>query len=153
MVISAILTQNSRKFGLSTWQLVTDLGWNHQICTKHVSWDTLSWYWKWRPLTLTFKAIFAFLTQNLTKIWLVQTVTCSGFELESPNLHLRILSTGIENGDHWPWPSRSFGYFDSEFQETAFKVALIYWSRPPRDVTCPRLALVSDALSSIISMA
>ena len=20
--------------------------WNHQICTKHASWDTLGWYWK-----------------------------------------------------------------------------------------------------------
>ena len=25
---------------------ITDLSWNHQICTKYVSWDTLGWYWK-----------------------------------------------------------------------------------------------------------
>ena len=28
--------------------LGTHLGQNHLICTKHASWDTLSWYWKYR---------------------------------------------------------------------------------------------------------
>ena len=28
-------------------------------------------------------------------------------------MHLGIFSAGIENGGHWPWPSRSFGHFDS----------------------------------------
>ena len=45
--ILAILTQKSGKFGLSAQQLNTDLKWNHQICTKHASWDTLSCYGKW----------------------------------------------------------------------------------------------------------
>ena len=31
----------------------------------------------------------------------------------APNIHLGILVTSIENGCHWPWPSRSFGHFDS----------------------------------------
>ena len=32
----------------------------------------------------------------------------------APNMHLGILSAGIENGGHWPWPSTSFGHnFDS----------------------------------------
>ena len=39
---------DSRKFGLLAWWLITDFGWNHQICTKHTSWDTLSVCWKWR---------------------------------------------------------------------------------------------------------
>ena len=30
--------------------------------TKHASWDILSWYWKWRSLTLTFKVILTILT-------------------------------------------------------------------------------------------
>ena len=46
-VILAILTQNSKKFGLSAWQLVMDLSYNHRICTKYAFWDVLSWYWKW----------------------------------------------------------------------------------------------------------
>ena len=47
----------SVNFTLSARQIVTDLNWNHQICTKHASWDTLDWYWTWRSLTLTFKVI------------------------------------------------------------------------------------------------
>ena len=35
----------------------------------------------------------------------------------APNMHHEILSVGIENGGHWPWPSRSFYHFDSEFLE------------------------------------
>ena len=29
-------------------------------------------------------------------------------------MHLGILAADIENGRHWPWPSRSFGHFDSQ---------------------------------------
>ena len=53
------------------------------------------------------------------------------------NMHLRILSAGIENVGHWLWPSRSFGHFDSEFQETAYNVALVYWSRPAKGECTP----------------
>ena len=45
-----------------------------------------------------------------------------------PIMHLGMLSDGIENGCHWP--SRPFGYFDSEFQETISNVALVYRSKP-----------------------
>ena len=45
---------------------VTDWGWNHQICTKYASWDTLRWYRK--------------------LIYFVRAITCDGFELKSPNL-------------------------------------------------------------------
>ena len=41
-------------------QLITYLGWDHQICTKHSSCDALGWYWKRGPLTLTFKVIWLF---------------------------------------------------------------------------------------------
>ena len=57
-------------------------------------------------------------------------------------MHLRILLAGIENGGHWPWPSRSFGHFNSEFQETAFKMALVYWARPAKGCYTSQLALV-----------
>ena len=55
----------------------------------------------------------------------------------APNMHLEILLTGIEYGDHWPWPSRSLGRFISRFQETASNITLVHhtdlgW---PRGVT------------------
>ena len=56
--ILTILTQNSRKFGLSAWKLVTDLDWNQYICTKHAPWDNLGWYWKWGSLTLKLQGHF-----------------------------------------------------------------------------------------------
>ena len=61
----------SINFTLSAQQLVTDLRWNHQICTKHASWDTLGWYWKWRSLTLAFKVIFSC---DQAALWMVQSV-------------------------------------------------------------------------------
>ena len=50
------------------------------------------------------------------KLYLVCTITRHRFELESPNLHQTYIhpgkaSAGIENGSHWPWPSRSFWSF------------------------------------------
>ena len=41
-------------------------------------------------------------------------------------MHLGVLSAGIEDGGH----SRSFDHFDSEFQETAFNIILVYWIWP-----------------------
>ena len=35
----------------------------------------------------------------------------------APNMHHGMLSAGIENGGHWPWPSSHFDHFDSEFYE------------------------------------
>ena len=61
-------------------------------------------------------------------------MTCYGFELDSPNLHQicilgfsqLVLKIGVIDLDL----QRSFGHFNSEFQETALNVALLYWSRP-----------------------
>ena len=51
----------------TAWQVVKDLG-IHQICTKHTLWDTITWCWKWGPLTLFFKVILAILTKNSSKL-------------------------------------------------------------------------------------
>ena len=45
-----------------------------------------------------------------------------------PYMHHRILLSGIENRGQWPWPSRSFWPFDSEFSEIWF-VQAISWNR------------------------
>ena len=67
-------------------------------------------------------------------IRLVCAITRNGFLAKSTtietHMHFGILSAGIENGGHCPGPSRSFGHFDSEFQETTFNIALVYWFRP-----------------------
>ena len=64
----------------------------------------------------------------------VCSITCNGFLPNNtkyePNKYFGILSAGTENGGHWPGPSRSFDHFDSEFQETTFNIALVYWLRP-----------------------
>ena len=65
-------------------------------------------------------------------IWLVRAIAWNGFELESPNLHQicilifswLVLHTRIIKLE----PSKSFGQFESGFQETA----LVYWSRPAK---------------------
>ena len=41
---------------------------------------------------------------NSSQIW-------TGITKFTSNMHPGILSTGIENGGHWPWPSRSFWPF------------------------------------------
>ena len=84
---------------------------DHRIFTKHASCDSLSWYWKWGSLTLTFKVILViwlsipgnsgFLYDNSSQI-------CAGITKFAPNIHPGILSAGICNGGHWPWSSRSF---------------------------------------------
>ena len=45
-------------------------------------------------------------------------------------MHLWILSAVIENGGHWHWPSRSFGYFDS--RNGIQRYSIVYWSRPAK---------------------
>ena len=50
---------------------------------------------------------------SVCKLYLVCTITRARFVLKSSNLHQTnmhhgILSAGIENGGHWPWPLRSF---------------------------------------------
>ena len=82
----------------------------HQTCIIEYSQLVL----KMGSLTLTFKVILAILTQNSKKfacpcdnssqIWAEITKF-------APNMQLWILSAGIENGGHWPWPSMSFWLF------------------------------------------
>ena len=50
-----------------------------------------------------------------------------------------------KNWDFWCWSSWSFGHFDSEFQETVFNVALVYWSRLAKGYYTSHRALVFSA--------
>ena len=63
------------------------MGWNHNISTRHASWDTLGWYWKWQSLTFDLQDYFGQFYLELQEIWLDHAITCNIFELESPNLH------------------------------------------------------------------
>ena len=82
--------------------LITDLSWDHQICTKHASLNTLGWYWKWSSLTLTFKVILTFGLRilgnmacphdNSSQIWARITKL-------APNMHPGKL------GWYWKWRS------------------------------------------------
>ena len=119
-----------------------DWSYNHQICTRRASWETLNWYWKWRSLTLTFEVILAFLTEkfscsmrNLHWFWAAITKFAA-------DMHLGIPTAGIENVGYWPWPSRAFGHFDSKFQESAFNIAFVFWSRPAKGWYTSKHALV-----------
>ena len=100
----------------------------HQTCIMGYSRLVL----KLGSLTLTFMVILVILTSILENMsstrgnseWVSTRIT-----KVASNLHFGILSVGIENRGHWPCPSRSFGHFDSEFQEMALNVALVYWYR------------------------
>ena len=85
---------------------------------------------------LNFYEIRFSLCNNFQRIW----TTITKF---SPNMHLGILLYGMENGGHGHWPSRSFGSFDSEFQETAFRVVPICRTRPFKGSRSSRRALVT----------
>ena len=81
-------------------------------------------------------------------LWILGNLACArnnlilaGLTKFPSNMHFEILLTGIETGSHWPGPSRSFGHFESGFQETAFNVALAYWFRANGSYT-PQPALV-----------
>ena len=155
-------------FGLST-QLVTDLGWNHQICTKHTSWDILGltigvidldlqghfghFDLKFRKFSLSVGNL-SFLCDNSQcgklNFWSTYLKTddpymfFTKFHLPWSNFYSSssectrigeqasvsfphwlvtkldwnhqictkhaswILTDGIENRGHWPWPSKSF---------------------------------------------
>ena len=81
----------------------------------HWPWPSRS-FW---PFRLRILGNLVFLRNNLKWIWARITKL-------APSMHLKILLTGVEYRGHWRWPSRSFGHFESGFQETAFKVALLY---------------------------
>ena len=67
------------------------MGWNHNISTKHASWDTLGWYWKCQSLTFDLQDYFGQFYLELQEIWLDHAITCNIFELESPNLHQKCI--------------------------------------------------------------
>ena len=48
--------------------------------------------------------------ENSSQIW-------NGITKFAPNMHPDIISVGIGNGGHWPWPYGHFGHFDSELSE------------------------------------
>ena len=83
------------------------------------------------------------------KLYLIRVVTRNRFELESPNLHqsciLGLFRSVLKLGEggHWPWPSRSFGHFDSI---SAFNGAFVYWFRPAKGcVAHPNVLLYISA--------
>ena len=75
-----------------------------------------------------------------SEIWLVRPITqiCTTYASWVSRGWLK----NVENGDHWLWHSKSFGHFDSEFQETAFNAALVYWSGPTKECYTSQRALV-----------
>ena len=65
------------------------------------------WPWPSRsfwPFWLRILGNLACLRDNSSYIW----ARIPNF---APNMHPGMLSAGIENGGHWPWPSRSFWPF------------------------------------------
>ena len=76
----------------------------------HWPWPSRS-FW---PFSLKILGNSACLCDNSSQIWARITKF-------APNMHPGILSVGIENGGHWPWPSRSFWTF---------------WLRILRNFTC-----------------
>ena len=90
-------------FTLSTQWLITDLSWNHQICTKHASWDTLRRYWKLGSLTLSFEKRCS-MSLLYTDLGQIRDVTCpnvlvlnmkkTGWVLMSYGIFFKMLSSG-----------------------------------------------------------
>ena len=91
-------------------------------------------------LTLIFRVILVNLTQNSrnsaclhdnsSRIW-------AGITKFAPYMHPRILWDCIENGGHWPWPTRSF--WNSKKQHSSFFYTDLGRSR---GVSRPKCALV-----------
>ena len=66
------------------------------------------WHWPLRsfwPFWLWTSRKFGCSRINLNWIWARITKL-------APNMHLGVLSDGIENGSHWPWSSMPFAHFD-----------------------------------------
>ena len=91
----------------------TSWNWNHQICTKHASWDTLSWYekrgfflpwtsWSFWPFWLRILGNLVCPHDSLSPI-------SAGITKFAPSMHPWTLLAGIGNWGHWSWPSRPFG--------------------------------------------
>ena len=87
-VVSAITRQTLvlKHQAISIQRTVTHFCWIHQICTKHASWDTLDWHWKWGHWPWPSSSFSPFWLKILGTL-LARAITCNRFELESPNLH------------------------------------------------------------------
>ena len=129
------------RFGLESPNL-------HQTCILGYSQLVL----KMEVIDLDLQGHFGHFDLEFLGIWLVSMISCNGFELESPKyastMYRGILSAGIEMGGHWPWPSEVNGLAIILTEETAFNVALVYWSRPAKGCytsqTCScRISLIS----------
>ena len=92
----------------------------------HWPWPSRS-FW---PFSLRILGISACPHHKLLRIW--ATITKFAW-----NIHLGILMLRMKNRGHWPWPSRSFGHFSSEFQERHSTLLLYTDLGRPRTVTCP----------------
>ena len=66
----------------------------------HWPWPSRS-FW---PFWLRIVGNLACPRDNSSQIW-------TGITKFTPNMHPGIFSAGIDNGGHWPWPSRSFWPF------------------------------------------
>ena len=82
--------------------------------------------------SMTFWPFWLRILGNLACLHHNSSQISAGITKFASNTRLGILTAGIEKGEYWPWPWQSFGHFDSEFKETAFIIALIYWAIPAK---------------------
>ena len=134
-VIMAISTQNCMKSLLVHTLIRPCLGCNHHICSKNTACDTLNWYRKKGGRDSVCPRYSWWVLSYMHQI-------CNKY------VSLLFFSAGIENVGHWHWPSR--WPFDSEFHDTVFNVALIYWYRS--DKRCCTSPCVFNIFNSQCSM-
>ena len=70
----------------------------HQTCILGDSQLVL----KMKVIYLDLQGNFDHFGSELEEICIVCAINCNGFEIESLNMHLGILSAAIKNGGHWP---------------------------------------------------
>ena len=97
-------------------------------------------------INLDLQGHFGSFDSEFLEIWLVCTITCNGFELESPNLHpICIL--------RFSWLVLNMGVIDHDLQgylailsqdSKKWHSALLYWSRPAKGCYMSQCALVSS---------
>ena len=109
------------------------------------------------PLPATFQAegvlsLPASVRLSVCKLYIVRTITRHRFELAitkfAPSMHPGILSTGIENGGHWPWPSRSFDHFESELLEIWLDNSFKIWARITKFAPKMHLEILSAGIEN-----
>ena len=84
---------------LRTWVLKLRQGWYARLCISIFTLGPFRLKGYCHCLRLS-----VCLCDNSTQIW-------AGITKFAPNMNHGILTIGIENEDHWPWPSRSFWPF------------------------------------------